>query len=144
MVGRYRSTDPVLGSYLVKLGAARLRLDYHSFPQRTLFDLLGIRTATLETALSDQCGIGRPAMLAHAQEPQIQNKTRQPVPLFQLLESRSSTLRKDSGNRTYISTTRRMTSGDEFKQRNGRWQSYATSSLHDGDRSSMLSDQAAI
>ena len=49
MIGRYRNTDPVLGSYLVKLGAAKLGLDYHSYPQRALFDPLGIRTATLET-----------------------------------------------------------------------------------------------
>lgn len=33
--------------------------------------------------------------------------------------SRSSTFRKDSGNRTYIITTRRITSGDELKYRNG-------------------------
>ena len=33
--------------------------------------------------------------------------------------SRSSTLRKLSGKRTYIITTRRMISGDELKYRNG-------------------------
>jgi len=33
--------------------------------------------------------------------------------------SRSSTLRELSGKRTYISTTRRITSGDELKRRNG-------------------------
>ena len=33
--------------------------------------------------------------------------------------SRSSTLRSESGYRTYIMTTRRMTSGDELKCRNG-------------------------
>jgi CubicO group peptidase (beta-lactamase class C family) len=49
VIGRYRNTDPVLGSYLVKLGAGKLGLDYHSYPQRALFDPLGIRTATLET-----------------------------------------------------------------------------------------------
>ena len=49
MIGRYRNTDPVLGGYLVKLGAQKLGLDYHSYPQRALFDPLGIRTATLET-----------------------------------------------------------------------------------------------
>jgi CubicO group peptidase (beta-lactamase class C family) len=52
LIGRYRNTDPVLGSYLVKLGAAKLGLDYHSYPQRALFDPLGIRTATLETDAS--------------------------------------------------------------------------------------------
>ena len=51
-IGRYRNTDPVLGSYLVRLGVAKLGLDYHSYPQRALFDPLGIRTATLETDAS--------------------------------------------------------------------------------------------
>ena len=51
-IGRYRNTDPVLGSYLVKLGAAKLGLDYHAYPQRALFDPLGIRTAVLETDAS--------------------------------------------------------------------------------------------
>ncbi len=35
------------------------------------------------------------------------------------LEQRSSTFRSDSGKRTSISTTNRITSGDELKQRNG-------------------------
>jgi len=51
-IGRYRNTDPVLGSYLVKLGVAKLGLDYHSYPQRALFDPLGIRSAVLETDAS--------------------------------------------------------------------------------------------
>ena len=34
-------------------------------------------------------------------------------------KSRSSTLRDDNGNRTYIITTNQMTSGDELKYRNG-------------------------
>ena len=34
-------------------------------------------------------------------------------------KSRSSTFRSDSGNRTYIITTSRITSGDEWKYRNG-------------------------
>ncbi len=51
-IGRYRNTDPVLGSYLVKLGVAKLGQDYHSYPQRALFDALGIRTAVLETDAS--------------------------------------------------------------------------------------------
>ena len=51
-IGRYRNTDPVLGSYLVRLGVAKLGLDYHSYPQRALFDPLGIRTAVLETDAS--------------------------------------------------------------------------------------------
>ncbi len=48
-VGRYRNTDPVLGSYLVRLAAERAGEDYHQFPQRMLFDRIGIRTAVLET-----------------------------------------------------------------------------------------------
>ena len=33
--------------------------------------------------------------------------------------SRSSTFRSDSGKRTYISTTKRITSGEELKRRKG-------------------------
>jgi hypothetical protein len=56
------------------------------------------------------------------------NKRAEPVPpqphvSWQILiprsNNRSSTLRKLSGNRTYIITTRRMISGDELKYRNG-------------------------
>ena len=43
-IGRYRNTDPVLASYLVRLAAEKDGGHYHSFPQRNLFDLLGIRT----------------------------------------------------------------------------------------------------
>jgi hypothetical protein len=35
------------------------------------------------------------------------------------LDIRSSTLRNDRGNRAYIITTKRITSGDELKYRNG-------------------------
>ena len=48
-VGRYRNTDPVLVNYLVRLGVERRGEDYLSFPQRALFDKLGIRTMVLET-----------------------------------------------------------------------------------------------
>lgn len=48
-VGRYRNVDPVLASYLVRLGAEKRGLDYHSFPQRALFDKIGIRDAIIET-----------------------------------------------------------------------------------------------
>lgn len=48
-VGRYRNSDPVLASYLVRLGAERLGQDYHAFPQRALFDKIGIRNAIIET-----------------------------------------------------------------------------------------------
>lgn len=49
LIGRYRNTDPVLGSYLVRLAVEKKGGDYLSFPQRALFDHLGIRTATLQT-----------------------------------------------------------------------------------------------
>ena len=48
-VGRYRNTDPILGSYLVRLAAEARGEDYHSFPQRQLFDRIGIRSAIIET-----------------------------------------------------------------------------------------------
>ena len=48
-VGRYRNVDPVLASYLVRLGAEQRGLEYHSFPQRVLFDKIGIRDAILDT-----------------------------------------------------------------------------------------------
>jgi CubicO group peptidase (beta-lactamase class C family) len=48
-VGRYRNTDPVLASYLVRLGTGKLGVDYHSFPQRALFDRIGVRNAIIET-----------------------------------------------------------------------------------------------
>ena len=48
-VGRYRNVDPVLASYLVRLGVEQRGLDYHSFPQRALFDKLGIRDAIIDT-----------------------------------------------------------------------------------------------
>lgn len=48
VVGRYRNTDPVLISYLVKLGVQKSGGDYLTFPQRALFDRIGIRSAVLE------------------------------------------------------------------------------------------------
>jgi CubicO group peptidase (beta-lactamase class C family) len=48
-VGRYRNSDPVLINYLIRLGAERRGEEYLSFPQRALFDKLGIRTMVLET-----------------------------------------------------------------------------------------------
>jgi len=49
LVGRYRNTDPVLVNYLVRLAVERRGEEYLSFPQRALFDRLGMRTMTLET-----------------------------------------------------------------------------------------------
>lgn len=51
-VGRYRNTDPVLINYLIRLAAEKSGNDYHSFPQRALFDKIGIRSAVLETDAS--------------------------------------------------------------------------------------------
>jgi CubicO group peptidase (beta-lactamase class C family) len=48
-VGRYRNTDPVLVNYLVRLGVERRGEEYLSFPQRALFDTIGVRTMVLET-----------------------------------------------------------------------------------------------
>jgi CubicO group peptidase (beta-lactamase class C family) len=48
-VGRYRNTDPALVSYLIRLGVERRGEEYLSFPQRALFDKIGVRTMVLET-----------------------------------------------------------------------------------------------
>jgi CubicO group peptidase (beta-lactamase class C family) len=48
-VGRYRNTDPVLVNYLVRLGVTKSGEEYLSFPQRALFDKIGIRTMVMET-----------------------------------------------------------------------------------------------
>jgi CubicO group peptidase (beta-lactamase class C family) len=48
-VGRYRNTDPVLVNYLVRLAVERRGEDYASFPQRALFDPLGVRSMVIET-----------------------------------------------------------------------------------------------
>lgn len=48
-VGRYRNTDPVLASYLVRLAVEKRGEDYFSFPQRNLFDKIGIRSMVMET-----------------------------------------------------------------------------------------------
>ncbi len=48
-VGRYRNTDPVLTNYLIRLAVEGMGEDYHAFPQRALFDKLGIRDAVIET-----------------------------------------------------------------------------------------------
>lgn len=48
-VGRYRNTDPVLTNYLIRLGVERSGGDYLAFPQRALFDKIGIHTMVMET-----------------------------------------------------------------------------------------------
>lgn len=47
-VGRYRNSDPVLTNYLVRLGVEGRGGDYHSFPQRELFDKIGVRNLIME------------------------------------------------------------------------------------------------
>ena len=48
-VGRYRNTDPVLASYLVRLAAEKRGVDYHSFPTRLLFEKIGMRDVVIST-----------------------------------------------------------------------------------------------
>ena len=48
-IGRYRNSDPVLINYLVRLGVEGRGDEYLSFPQRELFDKIGIRGMVLET-----------------------------------------------------------------------------------------------
>lgn len=48
-VGRYRNSDPVLINYLNRLGIEGKGENYLTFPQRKLFDKIGIRTMVMET-----------------------------------------------------------------------------------------------
>ncbi|HWC75838.1 MAG TPA: serine hydrolase, partial [Blastocatellia bacterium] len=48
-IGRYRNTDPSLISYLIRLAVEKRGEEYHSFPQRALFDKIGIRSMVMET-----------------------------------------------------------------------------------------------
>lgn len=48
-VGRYRNVDPVLASYLVRLGAEKRGENYHAFPTRALFDKIGMRDVVIYT-----------------------------------------------------------------------------------------------
>jgi len=48
-VGRYRNTDPVLTNYLIRLAVEKRGGDYLSFPQRNLWDRIGVRTMVMET-----------------------------------------------------------------------------------------------
>ena len=48
-VGRYRNSDPVLINYLIRLAVEKRGEDYFSFPQRALFDKIGIRTMVMDT-----------------------------------------------------------------------------------------------
>lgn len=48
-VGRYRNSDPVLINYLIRLGVEARGENYHEFPQRALFDKIGVRSMIMET-----------------------------------------------------------------------------------------------
>ncbi len=49
-VGRYRNSDPLTTNYLIRKGVEEnLGQDYHTYPQRALFDKIGIRKMYLET-----------------------------------------------------------------------------------------------
>ena len=48
-MGRYRNTDPVLINYLVRLAVEKRGEEYLSFPQRSLFDKIGVRSMVMET-----------------------------------------------------------------------------------------------
>lgn len=48
-VGRYRNTDPVLTNYLVRLAVEKRGEEYLSFPQRQLWDKIGVRSMIMET-----------------------------------------------------------------------------------------------
>jgi CubicO group peptidase (beta-lactamase class C family) len=48
-VGRYHNTDPVLINYLIRLAVEKRGEEYLSFPQRALFDRVGVRTMVIET-----------------------------------------------------------------------------------------------
>ncbi len=48
-VGRYRNCDPVLTNYLNRLGIEKLGENYLTFPQKALFDKIGVRTMIMET-----------------------------------------------------------------------------------------------
>ncbi len=49
-MGRYRNSDPVTINHLIRKGVEeRLGQNYHTYPQRALFDKIGIRKMYLET-----------------------------------------------------------------------------------------------
>jgi CubicO group peptidase (beta-lactamase class C family) len=48
-IGRYHNTDPVLINYLIRLAVEKRGEEYLSFPQRNLFDKIGVRTMVMET-----------------------------------------------------------------------------------------------
>lgn len=47
--GRYRNSDPLTLGHLIREAVEKRGEDYHTFPQRALFDKIGIRRQVLET-----------------------------------------------------------------------------------------------
>lgn len=47
--GRYRNSDPLTLGYLIREAVEKRGENYHTFPQRSLFDKIGIRRQVLET-----------------------------------------------------------------------------------------------
>jgi CubicO group peptidase (beta-lactamase class C family) len=48
-VGRYRNCDPVLTNYMIRLAVEGRGDDYYLFPQRQLFDKIGVRNLVFQT-----------------------------------------------------------------------------------------------
>ena len=48
-IGRYRNSDPALTNYLVRLAVEGRGEEYLGFPQRALFDKIGVRDRVMET-----------------------------------------------------------------------------------------------
>ena len=48
-VGRYRNCDPSLTNYLIRLAVEGTGEEYLTFPQKALFDKIGIRNMVMET-----------------------------------------------------------------------------------------------
>ncbi len=107
-VGRYRNTDPVLTSYLMRLAVEKRGEDYLSFPQRALFDKLGIRTMVLET---DPHGNFLTPGLRARLGPRL-GPPRQPLPAGRRLERRAPAARRLREVREHASRPRgKPTSG---------------------------------
>jgi CubicO group peptidase (beta-lactamase class C family) len=47
--GRYRNCDPLTAGFIIRKTCQEKGLDYHTYPQRELFDKIGIRKQVLET-----------------------------------------------------------------------------------------------
>ena len=88
-VGRYHNTDPVLINYLIRLAVEKRGEEYLSFPQRALFDKIGIRTMVIET---DPFGnLSDPGLRVHV-GPRL-GASRQPLSAGRRLERRADSAR---------------------------------------------------